>query len=71
MEIFRATPYSFDYHEGCGGYLYNAEVWPQERIDKTAEDIPPVDAPVVRPEFEDIRNPEEAFEEISDDESEV
>lgn len=71
LEIFRSISYTFDYDEQCGGYLYNATVWKQEKIDYVVSEIPSVEEPVVRPEFEDIRNPEEAFQEISDDDSDV
>lgn len=71
LEVFRNVPYTFDYNEQCGGYLYNATVWKQDKIDSTISEIPEIEKPMVKPEFDDIRNPEEAFQELSDEDSEV
>ena len=71
FDKFRATSYNFEYNEECGGYLYRGEVWDDDKIEKIASEIPPAEAPLLRPEMGDIRALENQYKELSEDESEI
>merc|ERR1712137_157074 len=70
LEAYRYTPFPYEYSDSCGGYLYHCEVWDMPRIEQAVADLPPVDPPDLRPDFDDIHYPDHGLTEMNEDNDE-